>query len=224
MDVFIRTMKQEDFESVRNLQKKVYPHLKPWSIEQLENHSKVFSKGQIVAELNGEIVGTASSLIIFWEEYGRYHNWGEVTGMGTFNTHTPEGKTLYGAEVCVNPSFRKKGIGQKIYAERRNICKAYNLKRIISAGRLPNYHLYADKMKPHDYAMHVIWGDIYDPVLRFQIKQGFQFCGIVENYLPGDKESLEFATLIVWLNPDYKETLNKGDFNEGKNSSSSISI
>jgi hypothetical protein len=64
-------------------------------------------------------------------------------------------------------------------------------------------------MDPQTYAMHVIWGDIYDPVLRFQIKEGFQFCGIVENYLRGDKESLEFATLIVWLNEKYKDEKNE---------------
>ena len=52
--------------------------------------------------------------------------------------------------------------------------------------------------------MHVIWGDIYDPVLRFQMKEGFQFCDIIDQYLAGDKDSLENATLIVWLNHDYK--------------------
>jgi GNAT superfamily N-acetyltransferase len=208
-EVIIRNTTPANFDDIRELQRKVYPGLKPWSIEQLENHLKVFAEGQFVADLDGKIVGTSSSFIILWDEYGPDHNWKEITGSGMFSTHNPEGKTLYGAEVCVDPDYRKKGIGQKIYQERRELCRRLNLKRIIAAGRLPNYYLYADKMDPHTYCLKVIWGDIYDPVLRFQLKQGFQFCDIVENYLHGDTQSLEFASLIVWLNPKFNPSFDK---------------
>ena len=202
-EVIIRNTTPAHFDNIRELQRKVYPGLKPWSYEQLENHLKVFAEGQFVADLEGRIVGTSSSFIILWDEYGPDHNWKEITGAGMFSTHNPDGKTLYGAEVCVDPEFRKKGIGQKIYQQRRDLCTRLNLKRIIAAGRIPNYYLYAGKMDPHTYCLKVIWGDIYDPVLRFQLRQGFQFCDIVENYLHGDSQSREFASLIVWLNPDY---------------------
>ncbi len=208
-EVIIRNTTPAHFDDIRELQRKVYPGLKPWSYEQLENHLKVFAEGQFVADLEGRIVGTASSFKILWDEYGPEHNWKEITGSGMFSTHNPEGKTLYGAEVCVDPDYRKKGIGQKIYQERRELCRRLNLKRIIAAGRLPNYYLHADKMDPHTYCMKVIWGDIYDPVLRFQLKQGFQFCDIVENYLHGDTQSLEYASLIVWLNPNYNPNFDK---------------
>lgn len=214
MCLIVRNTTPADFENIQELQMKVYPNIRPWSIEQLKNHLKVFPEGQLVAEIDGNIVGTASSLIILWDEYGIEHNWKEVTDSGTFDTNNPEGKTLYGAEVCVDPTYQKKGIGHQIYEERKNICKKFNLKRIIAAGRLPNYFLYADEMSPELYAMKVIWGDIYDPVLRFQIGEGFQFCGIVENYLHGDKESLEYATLIVWINKEYNPDLKKGALNE----------
>ncbi len=208
-EVIIRNTTPAHFEDIRALQKKVYPEIKPWSIEQLENHLKVFGEGQFVADLDAKIVGTSSSFIIMWDEYGPDHSWGDITGKGSFSTHNPKGKTLYGAEVCVDPDYRKKGIGQKLYRARRALCTRLNLKRIIAAGRLPNYHLYADKMDPHTYCLKVVWGDIYDPVLRFQLKQGFQFCDIVENYLHGDTQSLEFASLIVWLNPTYNPNFDK---------------
>ena len=220
--VKIRNLLPSDFDAVRILQQRVYTHLKPWSLEQLSNHIKVFPEGQFVADFEGKIVGAASSLIIFWEEYGPLHNWGKITGKGTFSTHNPEGRTLYGAEVCVDPDFRKRGIGRKLYIARRKLCRELNLKRIIAAGRIPNYHKYADKYDAHTYAMHVIWGDIYDPVLTFQIKEGFQFCDIIDKYLIGDIDSLENATLIVWLNHDYKPE--KGERNESKDSSDTVPL
>ncbi len=208
-EVIIRNTTPAHFDDIRELQKKVYPDIKPWSNEQLENHLKVFAEGQFVADLDAKIVGTSSSFIIMWDEYGPVHNWIDITGRGFFSTHNPNGKTLYGAEVCVDPDYRKKGIGQKLYKARRTLCTRLNLKRIIAAGRLPNYHLYSDKLDPHTYCLKVIWGDIYDPVLRFQLKQGFQFCDIVENYLHGDSESMEFASLIVWVNPNYNPNFDK---------------
>jgi len=56
-------------------------------------------------------------------------------------------------------------------------------------------------MSPELYAMKVIWGDIADPVLRFQMSQGFQYCGLIHDYLPEDEESCGHAALLVWLNP-----------------------
>jgi len=49
----------------------------------------------------------------------------------------------------------------------------------------------------------VIWGEFYDPVLRFQLDEGFDYCGILHGYIPKDDESVGNASLIVWLNPDY---------------------
>jgi hypothetical protein len=58
-------------------------------------------------------------------------------------------------------------------------------------------------MSPELYAQRVIWGDIDDPMLRFQMAQGYHYCGILKDYLPADLESGGHAALIVWLNPMY---------------------
>jgi GNAT superfamily N-acetyltransferase len=203
MHVTVRNTTKADFEAVQAVQQSTYASLGCWTRAELENHLRVFPQGQFVAELDGRIVGTASTLIILWDDYGPDHDWTEVTGGGDFRTHNPDGFTLYGAEVAVDPAVRRKGVGQALYKARRDLCKALNLKRIIAGGRLPNYHRYADQMSPHLYAMKVIWGDLYDPVLRFQLRQGFQFCQIIQQYFRGDTASLEYAALICWLNPDY---------------------
>lgn len=94
-----------------------------------------------------------------------------------------------------------------LYEARRNLCKELNLKRIIGCGRLPGYHKYATQMAVELYAQKVIWGDLKDPVLSFQLRDGFSYCGMMDNYIPEDKESCGYASLIVWLNPDYQPEL-----------------
>ncbi|MBE0624799.1 MAG: GNAT family N-acetyltransferase [Burkholderiales bacterium] len=206
MNVIVRNTGSGDVEGIRALQKRIYPTIPPWSPAHFEQQQETFPAGQVVALLEGKVVGSASSLIVHWDDYGLEHNWKEVTGNGLFSTHDPGGTTLYGAEVFVDPTVRRRGIGRSLYAARRRLCRELNLKRIIAAGRLPGFHRHAQSMDATTYAMKVIWGDIDDPVLRFQLREGFQFCGVVDGYIPEDAESCGHAALIVWLNLLYRSS------------------
>ena len=95
------------------------------------------------------------------------------------------------------------GVGHLLYEARRKICRAINLKRIIACGRLPGYHRYAYTLTAEGYTKRVVWGDLRDPVLSFQLKEGFSYCGVVDGYIPEDDESRGHASIIVWLNSEY---------------------
>jgi hypothetical protein len=56
------------------------------------------------------------------------------------------------------------------------------------------------------YVKKVLWGDLVDPVLSFQLREGFRFCGIMSDYLPEDADSCGQASLIAWVNPDHDPT------------------
>ncbi|PSJ16531.1 GNAT family N-acetyltransferase [Nitrosomonas supralitoralis] len=201
--VIIRNTCVSDIKPLIGLQKKIYPTIPSWREDLLQHQLEVFSQGQLVAEINGQLVGAASSLVVSWNEWEVQHTWQEITARGSFDTHNPHGLTLYAAEVFVNPHLRGSGIGHALYQERRRLCRRLNLKRIIASGRLPGYHHYSDQMPIELYVQKVIWGDIHDPVLSFQLHEGFNYCGIVSGYIPEDEESLGYAALIVWLNPRY---------------------
>lgn len=202
-DLVIRRTAESDVPQIVALQRRVYPAPLVFSPEQIRNQIDAFPDGQMVATMGSEVVGAVSSLVILWDDFGLNHLWKEVTGSGYFQTHNLDGRTLYGAEVLVDPDARRLGIGGRLYAARRQLCQKMNLKRIMAAGRLPGYHQTRFSMSPELYAMKVIWGDLYDPVLRFQLDQGFHYCGIIHDYLPEDVESDGNAALIVWLNPRY---------------------
>lgn len=196
-----------DVPAVIALQKRVYPAITPWSEARLLEQLRVFPQGQVVAEADGGLVGYAGSLIVRWDDWAESHTWHEITGAGTFEHHEPEGRTLYGAEVFVDPQMQGSGLGHMLYEARRTLCRAMNLKRIIACGRLPGYHLHAQNLSAEAYAQRVVWGDLRDPVLSFQIREGFSYCGVIDGYIPEDDESLGHASIIVWLNPDYDPSL-----------------
>src|SRR5690606_13458425 len=82
---------------------------------------------------------------------------------------------------------------------------------IIFGGRIPNYHEYSDKFGPKEYIQKVKLKEIYDPVLSFQLTNDFHVKKVLKNYLPGDQESQEYATLLQWDNVYYQPetTINK---------------
>ena len=198
-----RLARLEDYAAIRGLQRQAYPTLTPWSLKQFESQRHAFPEGQLVAECDGEVVGAAASLVVQWDDYGVDHTWKSITAEGYFTTHDASGRTLYGVEMVVDSTRRGFGVERALYQARRRLCRRLNLRRIIEAARLPGYQQAAQAMSPELYAMRVIWGDIFDPVLRFQMSQGFQYCGIIRDYLPEDFESCGHAALLVWLNPLY---------------------
>ena len=204
----IRQLKKSDIPLVVELQKAAFPYMAAegvyWKPEHLEAHLKAFPKGQFCAEYKRNIVGSCSSLIINLEPEYKEHSWLEVCGDSFFKNHNPKGDSLYGADVSTHPSYRRLGIATKLYEARKQLAINLNLKRIIAGGRIFNYCEYAKKMSPLDYVNLVRKKEIKEPVLSFQLRNGFKFIKILPNYLK-DPRSLNYATFIEWKNPQYKE-------------------
>ncbi len=91
-----------------------------------------------------------------------------------------------------------------LYDERKHLAIKMNLRRMISGGRLYNYHTYADQMSPIEYAHKVIAGELHDRVLSFELANGFRFIKILSNYLD-DADSRNYASFIEWLNPKFNQ-------------------
>jgi predicted amidohydrolase/ribosomal protein S18 acetylase RimI-like enzyme len=199
----IRPMTAADVPAVVALQRRVYPEKLAWYAEELQKHLAVFPEGQLVAtDPTGSVVGSASSLIIDWDDYAESAKWSVITGQGTFDTHNPLGKTLYGADICVDPQARRHHVGSLFYDARKAIVRQRGLKRLLTGGRIPGYAEVAAEMTPAEYVAEVVAGKRKDPTLSFQIANGFVVLDVVPEYLE-DPESRGFATLLEWLNPEY---------------------
>src|ERR1700687_4589972 len=129
----VREMTLTDIPAVIELQLHAFPGKPPWEAGQLEHHISVFPEGQlVVSDPTGRILGSASSLIIDWDDYAEAANWSAITGNGTFDTHNPIGLTLYGAEIGVDDRARHQGIGTQLYEARKDLIRERGLKRLLT--------------------------------------------------------------------------------------------
>jgi predicted amidohydrolase/ribosomal protein S18 acetylase RimI-like enzyme len=200
----VRNIEEKDFDGILEMQKVCFPGMDPWTRDQLESHLDHFPEGQLCAEYDGNIIGSCSSLIINFDEYDDKHTWDDITDEGYITNHNPEGYNLYGIEIMVHPDYRRMKVGQRLYDARKELARELNLKSIIIGGRIPNYHKYAEEMSPRQYVKEVSMHKIYDPVLSFQLMNGFTLMRINPNYLEDDQASYKYATLMEWNNIDYR--------------------
>ena len=205
--VEIRNLQKEDYDQLASSFTRVYADGSDvfWTPEQIDKLIRIFPEGQIVTVVDDKIVGCALSIIVNYNDVKNDHTYAQVTGNETFDTHTRKGNILYGIEVFIHPDYRGLRLARRMYEYRKELCEKLNLKAIMFGGRLPNYHKYADRMRPKEYIDKVRQREIFDPVLLFQLSNDFHVRKVMRNYLPNDEESKHFACLLQWDNIYYQE-------------------
>ena len=151
--VQIRNLQIEDYAQLSQSFTRVYSDGSDvfWTHKQIQKLINIFPEGQIVTVVDDKIVGCALSIIVDYDKVKNDHTYAQVTGKETFNTHNPEGNILYGIEVFIHPGYRGLRLARRMYEYRKELCETLNLKAIMFGGRIPNYHKYADKMRPKEY-------------------------------------------------------------------------
>lgn len=209
--VELRHLTIEDYEGLRKSMILAYENWQGayWQEKHIAKLLNIFPEGQIAVLVDGVVAGCALSVIIKYDHFGDSHNYSQVTGNSTFNTHSPSGDVLYGIDVFVVPEFRGMRLGRRLYDARKEVCERLNLKAIVFGGRIPHYYKYSDKLTPKEYIQKVKIKEIYDPTLSFQLSNDFHVKKVLRNYMPGDKESEEYAVLLQWDNIYYEKTPSK---------------
>ncbi|MFN0256372.1 carbon-nitrogen hydrolase family protein [Pedobacter ureilyticus] len=209
MNIELRKLTIEDYNDLRESMQQAYLDSGNgvWSKAKIQNLLNIFPEGQLCISVDDKVVACSLSIIVDYDIFGDNHTYEKITGKYSFSTHTPQGNVLYGIEVFVHPDYRGLRLARRLYEARKELCELLNLESIIAGGRIPGYHEHADKLSPRQYIDKVRAKEIYDPTLSFQISNDFHVRKILKNYLPGDLESKEYATLIEWNNIYYHDNV-----------------
>lgn len=211
MEVFskieLRHLLLEDYFGLKEAMQEAYSGIggEYWEEPAIRKLLRIFPEGQICLLVDGKVAGCALSIIVDYAKYGDNHTYRKITGNYTFNTHTPKGDVLYGIDVFVHPDYRGLRLGRRLYDARKELCEQFNLRAIVAGGRIPGFQHFADKYSPQEYIDKVRIKEVYDSTLTFQINNDFHVKRVLTNYLEGDTESREYATLLEWINIYYQE-------------------
>jgi len=202
--LLLRLLTLDDYDNLAVLMEYVYGNLGgAWKKDQYASQITRFPQGQIVIEDNGQLVAAALSMIFDYARFGDVHTYAQITGDGYLTHHDPRGDTLYGVDIFVHPKYRGLRLGRRLHDARKELCRNLNLRRFIAGGRIPGYARYADSLTPVRYIEEVKNREIFDPVLSFQLANGFHVRKLLTGYLPVDADSKGYATLLEWVNLDY---------------------
>lgn len=169
---------------------------------QFDSQLEHFAEGQIGIEHQGRLVASSSSVILDFELYKAWSSWDEIADGGYIRNHKPQGTTLYGIELMVDPELRGKRLARRLYDARKALARERNLMRIVIAGRIPGYKAHATAMTPREYIERVTSKELFDPVLTAQLANGFVLKRIIPAYL-NDPSSGGYAAFLEWTNVDY---------------------
>ncbi|MFO7604294.1 MAG: carbon-nitrogen hydrolase family protein [Gammaproteobacteria bacterium] len=202
--LFIRNARISDVPAIADLSTRVYAGtgMDGYPEGALTGMINNFAQGQFVILVDDKVVGFCATFRISEAIALKPHTWAEITGNGYASRHDPAGDWLYGMEVCVDPDYRGYRLGNRLYNERKKLCQSLGLKGIVFGGRLPTL---ARRLKKYgsveNYVELIKAKKARDPVLSFQLHNGFELIGIIPGYLNVDHESMGYGMHLVWRNP-----------------------
>lgn len=200
----IRNYREEDFEALINIQRECFPPPFPeellWNRKQLSSHLAHYPEGALCIEIEGELAGSLTGMLVGLEAEATSHSWEQVTDSGYIRTHEPDGKSFYIVDIGIRPMFRKMELGKLLLQSAYERVVEDRLERVIGGGRMPGYKRFSKEMTADQYTEKVLAGELKDPVITFLMRSGRTPVGLVKDYLE-DEDSLNYALLMEWKNP-----------------------
>lgn len=148
------------------------------------------------------VVGVGAGIFVDFDFDHIQHTIWDVAGENQCANHDPDGDWYYGTDITVLPEYRGHGIGRALYDLRKDVVRRFDRLGIVAGGHLPGFADHKHEMSATEYCERVVAGEIHDPTLTFQLRNGFEVRGVIDDYLE-DPAIDNKASLIVWDNPDH---------------------
>jgi GNAT superfamily N-acetyltransferase len=189
----------------RALELHCFPHSNPDELigeDDFRAYARVFPEGFFLCLDGEELVGQAGGIFLDFDFDHPQHTIVGITGENQCGNHRADAAWYYGTDIVVHPDHRRRGIGRRLYELRKDVVRRHNKRGIIAGGHIPGYADHKHELPAAEYVAKVVSGELYDATLSFQLGNGFEARGVLENYIE-DEATDGWAALIVWENPDF---------------------
>lgn len=173
----------------------------PEDMVALLNH---FPDGQIVAEINGEIVGAILSLLCRYDQFSQPQRMADIYNPDLFASHSRNGDSLFALEILVKSTHHRKGIGKMLNQALTATLERHNLRAFIGISRLSGLGQHQAQMRPEDYVSRVVNDELQDPSLSYNVSNGMMPTQIVPDYYPADHASAGYGAIVIQPNPNFQ--------------------
>lgn len=200
-EITIRSAVLADVDPYIKAVQKVWPEEMWVDPERVKSRIKTNPGGQVVALVDGEFWGMATSIQLIDYNYDKPPSWYDVTDDGWCTNHNPAGRTFFGVDLTILPGSPK-GTFDALAAGLAQVVISRKGEVFLLGERLPGYREFATNMSAEEY----IWakdgnGDYLDPQIgMYQKVPGLKIVKVIPNYI-NDPESLNYGLLLQWTNP-----------------------
>ena len=202
-DLEYRSIEASFAEELETLELAVFSTIDPsdlYTAAEIAELAELFPEGNFMVLDDGRPVGMGLGILT---EFDFDHTQHALADVGGNEHHAMANPWYYGTDISVYPEYRGRGIGRQLYDLRKDCVRQLNKRGIVAGGVLPGYADHINDMSAQTYIDKVSAGELYDPTLTFQIENGFEARGVIENYLD-DPTVGNNSVLIVWENPEYQ--------------------
>jgi len=184
------------------------------TVEGVMLQERLFPEGSFIVLDGRRVVGMASGIFVDYDIGEPQHSMEEVVGPLGVDFHDPEGDWYYGIDIAVHPEYRGRGIARRLYDLRKQVVIDHGKRGIIAGGVIPGYAAHKDAMTAREYVDAVAAGELTDPTLTAQLRNGFEVMGVVADYVH-DETTGNWASFIVWFNPYHPDRGHPHDHRSG---------
>jgi GNAT superfamily N-acetyltransferase len=195
----IASARPEHADALEALQRVVFPTLadeERFKAPHYRKHLELFPEGQFVGLDGDRVIAATATIRLHFDFHHVAHTFADIIQGGWLTSHEPDGDWLYGADIGVHPDFRSRGLAQALYAARQELVWTLGLKGQVTAGMLSGYGAVKHAIGAEAYYEDLVAGRINDPTLSMQRHVGFEFRGLLKDYLK-DPVCDNYSVLIV---------------------------
>lgn len=169
--------------------------------EDLQEMVELFPEGTIVAMHGDKAVGMGTGILcdVDFDNLPDKEHWILYTP-DEVAKHNTNGDYYYGSDICVHPDYRGRGIAKELYKRRKAIVTDGNKLGFVAAAVLPGYLHHKATMDIHTYVNKVVAGELFDPTLSVQLRNGFRVIRPLHKFFSFPKSD-DWSALILWENP-----------------------